>query len=147
MVEYVPWIIHTIYVSCKQLQWIYKKSNHQSTQLCGNLDTLFIVGFRNVHSLFSLGSVHTCMHDRGQRAPDLSLNQCWFLANEVLSHASGSNSTACAWAVLCYEFANYTLKITATSPNGQWSNNDSFRVFVGALASNSISEIAWQYSR
>ena len=54
-------------------------------------------------------------------APSHCLNQCWLLISEVLWHSPKSNLTVSAQATILYnEFENYTFKITAISPRGQW---------------------------
>ena len=52
------------------------------------------------------------------------LNQWWLLMSEVLWHSFESNFTASAQGTLLYnEFKNFTFKIPATSPRGQWVNS------------------------
>ena len=52
------------------------------------------------------------------------LNQWWLLMSEVLWHSSESNFTASTQGTILYnEFKNFTFKIPATSPRGQWVNS------------------------
>ena len=54
-------------------------------------------------------------------APSHYLNQCWLITSEVLWHSPESNYTVSAQAPILYnKFENYTFKISATSPKGQW---------------------------
>ena len=47
----------------------------------------------------------------------------WLLISEVLWHSTLSNFPVSAQATILYNmFQNYTFKITATSPRGQWVN-------------------------
>ena len=57
--------------------------------------------------------------------PSHYLNQSWLLISEILWHLHESNATVSSQAtILCNEFENHILKITATSPRGQWVKND-----------------------
>ena len=98
----------------------------------------FFLSFCLIHSSFKLGLTHcdivmsygdrsgqtlvqviACCH----QAASHYLNQCWLLISEVLQHSPGNNSIASAQAIDQYnEFANYTIKITTTTPRGQWVN-------------------------
>ena len=56
-------------------------------------------------------------------APRHYLNQCWLVIRKILWHLHESNFTGNEQAViLYYEFENYALEITATSPRSQWVN-------------------------
>ena len=53
-------------------------------------------------------------------APSHYLNQCWLINNgHVLGHSAGSNFRTNVLTIL-YGFENHIVKITATSPRGQW---------------------------
>ena len=57
-------------------------------------------------------------------APSHYLNQCWLLISDVSWHSSENNWTVSAQAIILYNnFENDALKITATSPRGQWVNS------------------------
>ena len=67
------------------------------------------------------GSTLAQVMTRYLMAPSHYLNRCWLLISEVLWHSSESDFTVSATAIILYnEFKNYTFKITATSPWGQW---------------------------
>ena len=54
-------------------------------------------------------------------APNHYLNQCWLIISEDLWHSLEDNSIGNAQEIYpWYEFENWILKITATSPRGQW---------------------------
>ena len=60
-----------------------------------------------------------------QTAPNLYLNQCWPIINEVLLLSPYINFTENAHLYPWYVCENYKFKITATSPRSLWINPDS----------------------
>ena len=56
-------------------------------------------------------------------APSHSRNQCWLIIKGGLWHSPESDFTRSAHALyLRHTFGDYTVKINATSPKGQWVN-------------------------
>ena len=56
---------------------------------------------------------------------DLELNQFWFVISYLQWHSPESNFIASNQTIILYdEFKDYDFKIVATSPRGQWVNED-----------------------
>ena len=68
-------------------------------------------------SCFTLAQVMACC----LAAPSHYLNQCWLFINGVLWHSPKTNFSGRSQDIsLSDESEEYTCKITATSPRGQW---------------------------
>ena len=58
-------------------------------------------------------------------APSHNLNQCWLMTNKAPWHSPKSYFTASDQATALYnKFENHTFKIKATSPRGQWQQQN-----------------------
>ena len=68
------------------------------------------------------GSTLTQVMDCCLMAPSHYMNQCWLIIKGVLWHSPVSNFTSAHELNPSHVIRDYTLKITNTSPMGQWVN-------------------------